>query len=87
MTRQIVSKELHIRRLPVHEALYQLERYLDSAFLEGYLWVRIIHGKGQGILRQAVWERLRSHPLVSDYRLGFLEEGDTGVTLVQMAQY
>lgn len=76
--------EIHLRRLTVDEALLKLDQYLDDAFMADLLQVKIIHGKGTGILRQAVRERLANHPLVKSYRLGGYGEGGVGVTIVEL---
>ncbi len=76
--------ELDLRGRRVEEALLELDRYLDDAFLAGLPWVRIIHGKGTGALRQAVRRRLREHPLVRSYRAGEQGEGGTGVTIAYL---
>ncbi len=81
-----VSEELHLRRLTIDEALYRLEPYLDAAFMAGYASVRVIHGKGTGAVRRAVHERLTRHPLVREYRLAPSGDGDTGVTIVELAR-
>lgn len=81
-----VSEEIHLRRLTIDEALYRLEPYLDAAFMAGYPSVRVIHGKGTGAVRRAVHERLARHPLVRDYRLASPGDGDTGVTIVELAR-
>ena len=62
--------EIHVRRLPVVEALFRLNRYLDKAFVAGLITVRVVHGKGTGALRAAVREALSAHPLVKGYRDG-----------------
>jgi DNA mismatch repair protein MutS2 len=71
--------------LPVAEALFRLDRYLDQAFIAGLITVRVVHGKGTGTLRDAVREALSAHPLVMGYREGYIGEGDAGVTVVEMA--
>jgi DNA mismatch repair protein MutS2 len=76
--------ELDMRGQRVEEALLRLDKYLDDAFLGGLPFVRIIHGKGTGTLRQAVQQRLRSHPLVKSQRLGEDGEGGTGVTIAYL---
>ncbi len=86
MPSSTVPDELHLRRLTIDEALYRLDAYLDAAFMAGHPLVRIIHGKGTGALREAVWERLASHPLVRSHRLALHGEGDAGVTIVELAQ-
>ncbi|MBS4025007.1 MAG: endonuclease MutS2 [Clostridia bacterium] len=78
-----ISPEIDIRGYLVDEALHELEKYLDDALLTGLPWVRIIHGKGTGALRQAIQEFLRQLPYVRKYRLGGHEEGGTGVTVIE----
>ncbi len=80
-----VSRELRIRRLSVDEALYEVDRYLNDAFMAGLSSVRIVHGKGTGKLRQAVHNLLSRHELVRSYRPGDYGEGDYGVTIVELA--
>ena len=79
-----IPSELHLRRLPVDEALYRLDKYLDAAFMAGHSSVRIIHGKGTGAVKNAVWERLAQHPLVKSYELAPYGQGDAGVTIVEL---
>ena len=80
-----VDRELRLRRLTVDEALFQLDQYLNDAFMAGLPSVRIVHGKGMGKLRRAVHQSLAIHPLVKSYRLGDYGEGDYGVTIVELA--
>ncbi|MDH7485593.1 MAG: Smr/MutS family protein [Anaerolineae bacterium] len=77
--------ELDLRGLRVEEMLPALQKYLDEAYLAGLPWVRIIHGKGTGRLREAVWDLLRRHPYVVEQRLGERGEGDEGVTVATLA--
>ena len=79
-----LSPELHLRRLTVNEAIFELDRFLNTAFVSGLPQVRIVHGKGTGTLRQAVHKELSKHPLVSSYRLGDFGEGGAGVTIVEL---
>ncbi len=79
-----VTNELDLRGLMVDEALTQVDQYLDSANMTGFHVVRIIHGKGTGALRSAVGDFLQSHHLVKSRRLGNWNEGDTGVTIVEL---
>lgn len=78
--------ELDLRGLTVDDMLVELDRYLDTAYLAGLPFVRIIHGKGTGALRQAVRDELRSHPLVSGFRAGDAGEGGEGVTVAKLVQ-
>ncbi len=82
--RQPVSSEIHLRRLTVDEALFQLDRYLNDAFMSGLASIRVVHGKGTGTLRQAIGESLKDHPLVKSYRPGEYGEGGAGVTIVDL---
>jgi DNA mismatch repair protein MutS2 len=78
-----VSLELHLRGLRAEDAIARLEKYLDDAYRSQAPYVRIVHGKGQGVLRKAVHDYLRRHPLVSSFRIGTEGEGDSGVTIVK----
>ncbi len=77
--------ELDLRGQTAEEGLHCLDLYLDSAYLAELPWVRIIHGKGSGVLRAAVRQALNSHPLVSSYRAGEDGEGGDGVTVIKLA--
>jgi DNA mismatch repair protein MutS2 len=78
--------ELDIRGQRSEEALDALDRYLDSTYLAGLPWVRIIHGKGTGKLRQAVREALSQNPHVKSFEPGGDKEGGDGVTVAKLAQ-
>ncbi len=78
--------ELDIRGHTVDEALPKVEKYLDQAYLARLPWVRIIHGKGTGALRQAVRSYLSGHPLVATFRSGEDSEGGNGVTVVKFVE-
>ncbi len=77
--------ELDIRGRLVEDGLSELERYLDAAYLAGLPWVRIIHGKGTGRLREAVRKALRTSSLVSSLESGQDGEGGEGVTVAKLA--
>lgn len=79
-----IHPEIHLRHLSVDEAIYRLEKYLDSAFLRGIRQIRIVHGKGSGAISNAVWELLKGHPLVKTYRFADPGQGDYGVTITEM---
>jgi DNA mismatch repair protein MutS2 len=76
--------ELDLRGQRADEALDKLERYLDSAYLAGLPWVRIIHGKGTGKLRQAVREALAQNGHVKSFETGGDKEGGEGVTVAKL---
>ncbi len=77
--------ELDLRGCTGEEALSRLERYVDEAYRANMPWVRIIHGKGSGVLRQVVREAVQRHPLVASFRPGEEGEGGDGVTVVYLA--
>lgn len=79
------AMELDLRGMRVAEALEAVERRLDSAFLAGLPFIRVIHGKGTGRLREAVREALRGSPYVASARPGERGEGGDGVTVVDLS--
>ncbi len=80
------ANEVHVRHLTVDEALLKLDQYLDATFMEGLHQIRVVHGKGAGVLREVVRKWLHTHPLVKSYRPGEYGEGGAGVTIVQLAE-
>ncbi|MBN2471506.1 MAG: Smr/MutS family protein, partial [Anaerolineae bacterium] len=77
--------ELDLRGARVEDALARLEDYLDAAYMAGLPFVRIIHGKGTGALRQAVQDMVGQHPLAKRWERGRPNEGGDGVTVVFLA--
>jgi len=77
------ARELLLIGKRADEAEWELDSYLDAAFLAELGEVRIVHGAGTGALRKMVREVLASHPLVKSYRPGGRGEGGNGVTVVQ----
>ena len=78
-----VSPEINLLGKTVDEALAELDKYLDDAYLAHLSPVRVVHGKGTGALRAGVHNYLRRHKHVKSYRLGAFGEGDAGVTIVE----
>ena len=83
MTRA-VSTELDIRGYTADEGVYEVDNFLDAAVLSGITIVTIIHGKGTGVLKNAVREHLKRHPHVKSSRRGLYGEGEDGVTVVEL---
>ncbi len=79
------ASELDLRGMSADEAVATLSVFLDSAMLANLSQVRIIHGKGTGVLRKAVQEELRHNRAVKRYRLGVYGEGEDGVTVAELA--
>lgn len=77
--------QLDLRGWRVEDALEEVERYLDNAALAGMPFVRILHGKGTGALRQAIRQQLSHHPLVKSQASADAKDGGDGVTIVTLA--
>lgn len=78
-----VKTEIDMRGETVDEALSELGLFIDRCVLNNIEEIRIIHGKGTGALRSAVTDYLKTHPNVSEYRLGRYGEGENGVTIAK----
>jgi DNA mismatch repair protein MutS2 len=76
--------ELHLRGLNVDEALEVLEQRLDAAYLAGLPFIRVVHGKGTGKLRQAIRESLQGNRYVASFEPGSAREGGEGVTVIRL---
>ena len=76
-----VSPEINLLGKTVDEAIHELDKYLDDAYLAHLPSVRIVHGKGTGALRSAVMNHLKRIKYVESYRQGEFGEGDAGVTI------
>ncbi len=74
--------ELDLRGLRYEDALFKLDKFIDSAVLNNYSQVSIIHGHGTGALRKGVQNYLKKSPYVKDFRFGKEGEGGVGVTVV-----
>ncbi|MCH5320954.1 MAG: endonuclease MutS2 [Eubacterium sp.] len=79
-----VKTELDLRGETVDEAIGELGLFIDKCVLNNIEEIRIIHGKGTGALRSAVTDYLRTHPNISEYRLGKYGEGENGVTIAKL---
>ncbi len=77
-----VGIELNLLGKTTDEAITELDKYLDDAYMAHLPSVRIVHGKGTGALRKAVHQYLRRQKHVKSFRLGEFGEGDAGVTIV-----
>ena len=79
-----VPTELDLRGMDSVEAITVLDQFLDQAIMAKVPSVRIIHGKGTGVLRKAVQTRLRQNRQIKGFRLGVYGEGEDGVTIVEI---
>lgn len=90
-TRETIDKhrnqfrqELDVRGMRADEALNQVQYFIDDAILVGASQVRILHGKGNGILRQLIRQYLGSVPNVTNYRDEHVQFGGAGITVVEL---
>lgn len=83
MTRRVQS-ELDIRGYAADDGIYEVDSFLDEAVMSGLTLVTIIHGKGTGVLKNAVRNHLKRHPHVKSSRKGVYGEGEDGVTVIEL---
>lgn len=79
------STEIHLRNMRYEDAQLQLDKFLDDAVLGGLQTVRIVHGKGEGILRKMAHSALKRHKGVKSFREADANEGGQGVTIATLA--
>ncbi|MBE6629829.1 MAG: endonuclease MutS2 [Ruminococcaceae bacterium] len=86
--RAMVSRDFHgeidLRGKMGDEAWFMVDKYFDTAIIAGFHTVRLIHGKGTGMLRQALWKYLKKDKRIASFRIGQFGEGDSGVTVVEL---
>ena len=78
------KSEIDLRGMMGDEACFAVDKYLDDAILYGMETVHLIHGKGTGALRQALWRYLKGDKRIASFRIGHYGEGDGGVTVVEL---
>ena len=78
------SSEVDLRGMTADEAISVLDRFLDDALLAKLPSIRVIHGKGTGVLRKAVQQHLKRNPRIKSVRLGVYGEGEDGVTIAEL---
>ena len=76
--------EIDLRGMLGDEGWQAVDKYLDEAIIANFGRVRLIHGKGTGALKNALWQRLKHDRRVASFRLGAYGEGDGGVTVVEL---
>lgn len=81
---RVIQSEIDLRGSASDEAIFALDKYIDQMYLSGVNTIRIIHGKGTGVLRKAVQAYLKKHKCVRTYRLGVFGEGEDGVTIAEL---
>ncbi len=76
--------EIHLRGMTGDEAWNAVDKYFDEAQMAGFHTVRLVHGKGTGALKNALWAYLKKDSRVASFRIGQFGEGDGGVTVVEL---
>lgn len=80
----VVNTEIDVRGQTADEAVLNVDQAIDSCVLSNVGTLRIIHGKGTGVLRSEIQKYLRHHKAVKSFRLGAFGEGESGVTIVEL---
>ncbi len=78
------KSEIDLRGMIGEEAWFAVDKYLDDAIMYNIKVVHLIHGKGTGALKNALWKFLRGDRRIASFRLGRYGEGDGGVTVVEL---
>ncbi|MDD2189430.1 MAG: endonuclease MutS2 [Eubacteriales bacterium] len=81
---QSIMPSINVIRSNLDDALMDVDKYLDDAYIAGLKEVTVIHGRGEGILREGLHQMLKSHKHVSKFRKGTYNEGGDGVTVVEL---
>ena len=76
--------EIDLRGMTGDEAWSAVDKYFDEAAVAGFHTVRLIHGKGTGALKKALWQYLKADTRIATFRIGQFGEGDGGVTVVEL---
>ena len=76
--------EIDLRGMNGDEAWLAVDKYIDEAMLANVRTVRLIHGKGTGALKAALWKFLKGDKRISSFRIGQFGEGDGGVTVLEL---
>ena len=87
MKKSVVSSfrtEVDVRGMIGEDAWFVVDKYLDDAVLAGISSVRVIHGKGTGALRAALWRYFKTDRRIASFRHGAFGEGDAGVTVIDL---
>lgn len=84
LTQKTFHAEIDLRGMTGDEAWFAVDKYLDDALMAGVKSVTLVHGKGTGALRTALWKYLKADKRVAEFRAGMYGEGDYGVTVVEV---
>lgn len=77
------KNEIYIRRMPYEQAELTLKKELDKYYMAGHSRIRIVHGKGTGVLKEMVWNYLKEQPFIKNFYEASFYEGGNGATIVE----
>ena len=83
---QSISVSINVQGKNLDDAEYEVDKYLDDAYMAGLREVTVIHGRGEGILKDGLRQLFRRHKHVASYRKGRYNEGGEGVTIVTLKE-
>lgn len=81
-----MSTSVDVRGKNLDDAIMDVDKYLDDAFMAGLKQVTVIHGRGEGILKNGLQQMMRHHKHVKSFHRGSYDEGGDGVTVVELKQ-
>ena len=80
------SMSINVQGENLDSALMDVDKYLDDAYMAGLKKVTVIHGRGEGILRQGLHDMFKNHKHVASFQRGSYNEGGDGVTIVSLTE-
>lgn len=81
---QMIGTEIDVRGENAEDAIFRVEKFIDESILVGTPYIRIIHGKGTGVLKTQIHQMLKAHPHIKSFSLAPLNQGGDGATEVKL---